>query len=499
MSIAHITTGSMPDADSFAANAERITNEALLDEAVALFHDDAAAEWIFDGVYERHEGIRAIRSALTAMTSVWREQRLRVHKTVECVGTDTIVLSWRGGFRDDQRQFGTEIWTLRDGLVVRHQMYGYLAVRPRASLLAAIRLFTVSPRTVLSAARSQVRHVGLRSLTPTWIRAAAPTAKPSASQYIPPAGVTSCITRSTTEEPRMKHTDQHHSTNLGSVHESHLTRGTIRYYDTGDGPPVVFVHGFMMNANTWRHVVPTVAAAGHRCVAPDLPLGAHSIPVPDADLTPLGVADMIAEFLDRLDLTDVTLVANDSGGVVTQILLARNPTRVARVVLASVDCYEAFPPTRYKWLTKAIKIPGATRAVTSIIRIRPLQRLPFTFGPATKRPIPPAVMDGFLLPSRHSAAIRADLARFVSQGVSNKFTLDVARKLPSVTKPVLIAWAREDQLVPAKYAERLAKDLPNSTLKFIDNSHMLVQEDQPDVLADMIIEFNRQHAAPTQW
>ncbi|MEV0466543.1 nuclear transport factor 2 family protein [Nocardia tengchongensis] len=163
MSLEHKTIGLTTDAAGFAANAERITNEALLDEAVALFHDDAVAEWIFDGAYERHEGIREIRSALTAMTSVWRAQRLHVQKTVECVGADTIVLSWRGGFRGDRNQFGTEIWTLRDGLVARHQMYGYLDVRPRTSLTAAIRLVAVAPRTALSAALNQIRHGGLRS------------------------------------------------------------------------------------------------------------------------------------------------------------------------------------------------------------------------------------------------------------------------------------------------------------------------------------------------
>ncbi|UGT55542.1 alpha/beta fold hydrolase [Nocardia asteroides] len=481
---------SMPDAAAFAAVVERITNHAQLDEAVALFREDAVAEWIFDGAYERHEGIVAIRSALAVMATVWRQRRLRVRKTVECVGADTIVLSWCGGFGDDERQFGTEIWTLREGRVARHQMYGYLNVRPRASLRAAIRLTIVAPRTALSAARSQVRHMGLRSLR------SGRTANPLPRTAFP-GSTHLCPTRLANEEIPMKHVDQRHSS-LGTAHERALTGGTIRYYDTGDGPPVVFVHGFMTNATTWRNVVPHVAAAGHRCIAPDLPLGAHSIPVPDADLTPVGVADMLSELLDELDLTDVTVVANDSGGVITQILLARNLARVSRVVLASVDCYEAFPPTRYRWLTTAIKIPGATRVVTAILRFRPLQRLPFTFGPATKRPIPPEVMDGFLLPSRHSSAIRADLAHFVSRGVSNEFTLAAAREFPSVTTPVLIAWAREDRLVPAEYAERLATDLPHATLAFIDDSFMLVQEDRPDVLSEMIIEFVRQHVAPPQ-
>lgn len=149
------TAGSFPDGATFAATAERITNHALLEEAVTLFREDAVAEWIFDGAYERHEGIRAIRSALTVMTSVWRRERLRVRKTVECVGPDTIVLSWRGGFRGGQRQFGTEIWTLRDGLVAHHQMYGYLDVRPRTSIRAALRLCVIAPRIALSTARSQ--------------------------------------------------------------------------------------------------------------------------------------------------------------------------------------------------------------------------------------------------------------------------------------------------------------------------------------------------------
>lgn len=295
----------------------------------------------------------------------------------------------------------------------------------------------------------------------------------------------------------MTPTNSRHNTVLGTVHVANLDRGAIRYYDTGTGSPVVFVHGFMMNANTWRKVIPNIAAAGHRCIAPDLPLGAHSIPVPYADLTPPGVADLLAEFLDQLNLTDVTLVANDSGGVVTQSLLVRNPARVARVVLAGVDCYEVFPPARYNWLTKAIKIPGATRAVTEIIRIRALQRLPFTFGPATKRPIPDDVLDSFLLPSRNSADIRADLSRFVAQGVSNKFTLDVVPKFASITQPVLVAWPREDRLVPAEYGQRLANDLPNATLKFIEDSHMLVQEDQPDVFSEMVVDFLREHEKKT--
>lgn len=145
------------DAEAFAADAERITNNVLLDEWVAVYADDAVAEWIADGAYERHEGIAAIRKAATAMAGVWRDHRLHVRKTVQCADGKTIALTWTGGFDGGHRQFGTEIWTFRDGLVVRHQMYAYLDVRPSSSLVARLRVLATKPRLAVSLVRHQRR------------------------------------------------------------------------------------------------------------------------------------------------------------------------------------------------------------------------------------------------------------------------------------------------------------------------------------------------------
>lgn len=143
------------DAAAFAADAERITNAALLDEWLGVYADDAVAEWIADGAYERHEGIDAIRRAATAMAATWKDHRLRVRKHVECTDEHTVVLTWRGGFDGGERQFGTEIWTFRDGRVVRHQMYAYLDVRPSATLTARLRVFISAPRVAVSFMRNQ--------------------------------------------------------------------------------------------------------------------------------------------------------------------------------------------------------------------------------------------------------------------------------------------------------------------------------------------------------
>ncbi|MFI5780606.1 nuclear transport factor 2 family protein [Nocardia sp. NPDC051570] len=146
------------DAAKFAAEAERMTNEVAVDEWEALYHHDAVAEWIFDGVRRSYAGIEEIRPALAVLAELWRNQPFRVRKTVQCADSDTIVLTYEGGFRGRTNQFGTEIWTLRDGLVVRHQMYCYVDVRGPESIWANVRMLLIQPRLALAALRSERRH-----------------------------------------------------------------------------------------------------------------------------------------------------------------------------------------------------------------------------------------------------------------------------------------------------------------------------------------------------
>jgi pimeloyl-ACP methyl ester carboxylesterase len=143
----------------------------------------------------------------------------------------------------------------------------------------------------------------------------------------------------------------------------------------------VFVHGLLVNADLWRHEVPLLAEAGFRCLAPDWPLGAHELPMDaGADLTPPGLAALIEEFLQALDLTDVTLVANDTGGALVQVLMARRPERVGRVVLVSCDALEAFFPAPFKQMAKLAHVPGALWLIAQSVRFRFLHRLPLVFG-----------------------------------------------------------------------------------------------------------------------
>ncbi|MFE6924743.1 alpha/beta fold hydrolase [Nocardia sp. NPDC057663] len=285
------------------------------------------------------------------------------------------------------------------------------------------------------------------------------------------------------------------SSALGPAREIALSSGRIRYHDTGTGSPVVFVHGLLVNADIWRGVVPGVVAAGHRCLTPDWPLGSHSIPMPDADLTPTGIADLIAEFLDALDLADVTIVANDTGGALTQILMTRRPERIGRVVLAAVDCYEVFPPFPFGALLKVAKLPGTIAPLLAPMRWKPMQRLPLAFGLVTKHALPQEIAESYLRPAQRNAAIRADLRRFAA-GVDNRVTLAAAEHFAEVEFPVLVVWSTEDRLFPMALAQRLAADLPKASLRTVDDSYTFVPEDQPELLAELIVEFTRLHAAP---
>ncbi|PXX60306.1 pimeloyl-ACP methyl ester carboxylesterase [Nocardia tenerifensis] len=285
------------------------------------------------------------------------------------------------------------------------------------------------------------------------------------------------------------------STELGRAHEVDLPGGRIRYHDTGEGPPIVFVHGLLVNADLWRKVVPSVAAAGYRCLTPDWPLGAHRIAVPDLELTPVGVADLIASFLERLDLTDVTVVANDTGGAITQVLMTRKPARIGRVVLAAVDSYESFLPRPFTLLSWLARIPGSMRPLIESARIRALHSTPLVFGLVAKRPVPPEIADSYLAGPMKSGAVRKDLRLFL-KNAHRRYTLAAATHFAAVDFPVLVVWAREDKVFPMSYAERLVRDLPHATLKVIDDSYTFLPEDQPELLTESILEFTRLHATP---
>lgn len=274
---------------------------------------------------------------------------------------------------------------------------------------------------------------------------------------------------------------------LGSEREVALSRCRIRYRERGDGPPIVFVHGLCVNGDLWRAVVPDLAAAGYRCITPDWPFGAHEVPAPDADLSPAGAAALVAEFLTALDLEQATVIGNDTGGAVVQLLMAARPDRIGAVVLTTCDIFDVFFPVPYNVFPRVARIPGALALVGAVAGIAALQPRIFSLGMLVKRPVPADIAASYL--SRLSnPAIRDDLTRFV-RAVDSAATVAAADTLRDFGAPVLLAWGTEDRLFPMSLAERMRDILPNATLRAIDDSYTYVPEDNPGELGSAITEF----------
>lgn len=281
---------------------------------------------------------------------------------------------------------------------------------------------------------------------------------------------------------------------LDAIKEVQLPQGTVRYRDTGRGEPLVFVHGFLVDGRLWRKVVPLLDR-DHRCIVPDWPLGSHEVPMNrDADVSPLGVAKIIADFIEELGLENVTLVGNDSGGALCQMVAARHPKRIGRLVLTNCDAYDNFPPKGFRWLTKAAHIPGFVFEMTLPMRSRAFRNGPLAFGHLAKHGLDQEILASWVRPGIKSAGVRRDIGKLL-RGLKPEHTLAAAEKLKRFDRPALIAWSPEDKLFPLTYAERLASDLPNARLVQIPDSWAFVPEDQPDVLAAAIKQFLRETAA----
>jgi pimeloyl-ACP methyl ester carboxylesterase len=279
------------------------------------------------------------------------------------------------------------------------------------------------------------------------------------------------------------------SASLGEQREVALPQGTIRYRERGSGEPIVFVHGVLVNGDLWRDVAPRLADRGYRCIVPDWPLGSHELPLKaGADLSPPGLASLIASFIGALELDRPTLVGNDTGGALAQIVAANHGERLGRLVLTPCDAFDNFFPVLFKYLRVVARTPGGLALLPRSARLKAVRRAPFAFGWLMRQDPPPEIIDSWGGPLAASADIRRDTAK-VLRGINKRHTLEAAERLRSFDRPTLIAWASEDKVFPLAHAERLAEIIPNARLRTIEGSYSFVPEDQPQELAELIAEF----------
>ena len=273
---------------------------------------------------------------------------------------------------------------------------------------------------------------------------------------------------------------------LGEQKEVQLAQGIVQYRECGSGEPLVFIHGLLVNGDLWRKIVPTLAQ-NYRCIVPDLPFGGHSLALnPDADLTPPGIARLIADFIAALDLTSVTLIANDTGGAFTQIAITEYPERVSRLVLTNCDAYDNFLPPALRVLEWFAFVPGFVTLLGQVCKLSSAQRL--VVAMVAKHPVDERAIQSYTQPITSNKGVQRDLGK-VLRGISSRYTNIAASKFGDFDRPVLLVWATEDRLFPTKYAERLQRAFLHATLHYVKDSYAFIAEDQPEQLVQHIETF----------
>ena len=273
-----------------------------------------------------------------------------------------------------------------------------------------------------------------------------------------------------------------------------LKQATIDYRVLGPEdsphPPVLFVHGILVDHRLWLEVAERLARLGFRCYLPNWPLGSHTIPVNDgADLSPGGVATMIHAFIVNLGLSDVTLVGNDTGGGLCQLLIDAYPDDVGRVVLTNCDAFDKFPPFPFTMVFAMLRGPKSIKTLFETMRVKALRHSPLGFGLLAKPD--PALTASWLEPGRNDIRIRRDLATLLRQVARTDLT-DVSTRLPRFTKPVAVVWGQRDRAFTLALGRRLAALFPNSTIVEVPGARTFVALDDPAAVVDAIASVSAQ-------
>ncbi len=272
-----------------------------------------------------------------------------------------------------------------------------------------------------------------------------------------------------------------------------LPNGTVQYRVTGPEnattPPVLFVHGFLVNSTLWSKTADALALDGVRSYAPDWPLGSHTIPLgPDADQSPRGIARQVIAFMEALELEDVTLVGNDTGGAICQFLLDTDASRIGRIVLTNCDAFTNFPPAPFGQLFKAFRRPAVIRGLMAPMRARAVRHSPLGFGLLVSKPLDAEQTRAWVEPCLSNAAIREDVARFAKQ--VNPSDLDTASKnLGRFDGPALLVWGAADRFFKLEFAKRLRDVFADARLVEIDGGRTFLPLDEPTRLAQEIAAF----------
>ena len=228
--------------------------------------------------------------------------------------------------------------------------------------------------------------------------------------------------------------------------------GRIAYTEQGTGPVALFVHGVLLNGHLWRHQLAHLSDI-RRCIAVDLLAHGDTEATPDEDVSVTANARMLGAFLDALDISQVDLVGNDSGGGIAQILAAQQPERLRSLTLTDCDAHDNWPPEAFKPFLAMAAAGGLRGALEAMLADKSVYRSPQALGPAYEHPerLDDASIEIYLRPLIRTDQRTRDLERFLA-AFDNSQTVRFESRLRTLRVPTLIVWGTDDVYFPVKWS-----------------------------------------------
>lgn len=278
-----------------------------------------------------------------------------------------------------------------------------------------------------------------------------------------------------------------------------LPSGTVDFHvygpESSARPPVLFVHGVLVDLQLWDRVAGALGTAGHRCWSVTWPLGSHRIACPNAVTDGArGIARMVAEFIEDQGLQGCTLVGSDTGGAVCQYLIHDRPELVGRVVLTNCDAFETFPPQPFTALFALLRREALIKPLLTALRPTGLRHSPLGFGLLLTAP-DPGLTASWLKPAQVAAKIRADLATLL-RGLDPKELATISPAMRAFPGPATLVWGMADKAFTPRLGRRLADAFGNDRpggLRFVevDGARTFVSLDRPEAMIEAIESIAR--------